>query len=287
MRLRPVLLAALLAAGPLGLPAGAVLAETAVVTPDTTVAGLTRTMQIDALFTLLREEGRVNGMALEKEMFPDSGGPQWMAALDAIYDLPRLRQAFDTALSAELGTDPDTIAQIVAFFGSPRGQRILTLEIEGRRTLLDEAAKEAAQVAADKMTTARDPRMALIKRLVAAGDLIEMNVAGAMSGNLAFMQGMAEAGAYGGQMTEDQMRSDVWGQEDQVRSDAETWLYPYLALAYQPLADADLQAYIDFSESAAGKKLNAALFTAFDAVFRQVSLDLGRAAGRAMMGTDI
>ena len=108
-----------------------------------------------------------------------------------------------------------------------------------------------------------------------------------MSGNLAFMTGMASTGAYGSDMPEDQILSDIWAQEDQVRADTSTWLYAYLGLAYSPLSEAEMNAYVEFWESPAGQRLNAALFTAFDRVFRQVSHDLGRAAGRAMQGSDI
>jgi hypothetical protein len=100
------------------------------------------------------------------------------------------------------------------------------------------------------------------------------------------MTGMADSGAYGA-MPQDQLLSDVWGQEEQVRADTSTWLYAYLGLAYSPLTEAELETYVTFWESPAGQQLNAALFGAFDAVFRDVSLELGRAAGRAMQGRDI
>jgi len=234
---------------------------------------------------------RLNGIAyastLQISMFPDDGGPDWDRSVDAIYDPARLRGAFDAALTAELSVDPAAVTEILAFFGSERGQRIATLEVEALRTLLDTAAKEAAQVTVDKMTAARDPRIDLITRLIEAGDLFEMNVAGALGGELAFAQGMTEAGAYGNQMTEEQTLRDVWGQEEHIRAETQAWLYAYLVLAYQPLQDADLLAYIDFFESPAGQKLNAALFVAFGKVFEQVSHDLGLTAGGRILSNDI
>jgi hypothetical protein len=101
------------------------------------------------------------------------------------------------------------------------------------------------------------------------------------------MTGMASTGAYGREMPEEQILSDIWAQEDQIRSDTSTWLYAYLGLAYAPLTEAELAAYVEFWESPSGKTLNAALFRAFDPTFRQVSYDLGRAAGRAIQGRDI
>ena len=58
-------------------------------------------------------------------------------------------------------------------------------------------------------------------------------------------------------------------------------------LSYQPLTPPELQSYIDFSATDSGKKLNAAMFLAFDAVMADLSRDLGAAAGRLMAGQDI
>jgi hypothetical protein len=80
---------------------------------------------------------------------------------------------------------------------------------------------------------------------------------------------------------------EVWSQEDGVRDETAKWLYSYLALAYQPLSDEDLGAYIAFNQSTTGQRMNAALFFAFDKVFRSVSFDLGRAAALELQGQDI
>jgi hypothetical protein len=101
------------------------------------------------------------------------------------------------------------------------------------------------------------------------------------------MTGMSATGAYGTVVPEDQIMSDIWAQEAQIREDTTAWLYAFLGLAYDPLTEAELETYIDFLESPAGQRLNAALFVAYDKVFRPVSYDLGRAAGLAAQGSDI
>ena len=58
-------------------------------------------------------------------------------------------------------------------------------------------------------------------------------------------------------------------------------------MAEEGPTEAELADYVAFWESPAGGHLNAALFTAFDAVFTQVFHDLGRATGLAMVGSDI
>jgi Uncharacterized protein conserved in bacteria (DUF2059) len=265
------------------------LAETVVEQPAATVsiARLGEVMQLDELFEVLRDEGVAHGATMEADMFPSGGGDAWTAAVSDIYDVRVLRARFNEALQAELASHPEAMAEIIAFFASDLGQRIVSLEIDARRAFLDTATEEAARVAADEQASSRDFKVDLIRRMIEAADLLEMNVAGAMSGNLAFMQGMSLTGVYGTAMPEDQMLSDVWAQEEQTRADTSSWLYAYLGLAYDPLTEAEFQAYIDFAESPAGRRLNAALFVAFDKVFLKVSFDLGRAAGTAMQGRDI
>jgi hypothetical protein len=254
---------------------------------EISIASLGQALHLDALFEVLRDEGIAYGKRLETDMFPAGGGPTWAAKVSAIYDVPALRAGFEVALEAELAADPETLAEIIAFFSSDLGQRVVSLEIDARRAFLDTPTEEAARVAADNRFADRDPRVRLLRRFIEAGDLIEMNVAGSLSGNLAFTQGMSASGAYGPPLPEEQMLSDVWGQEDQTRGDITSWLYAYLGMAYEPLSDAEMESYIDFVESPAGMRLNAALFTAFDKVFRQVSQEMGRAAGMAMLGRDI
>lgn len=253
---------------------------------EASVDHLGEVLQLDALFQVLREEGLAHGGTLKADMFPAGGGEDWDATVSRIYDVARLRTAFAAALQSSLGPDPGAVAEITDFFASELGQRILGLEIEARRAFLDTATEEAAQVAADDAAAAKDPRVAQLRRMIEAADLLEMNVAGTLSGNLAFMTGMASTGVYGA-VPDDQILSDVWGQEDQIRADTSTWLYSYLGLAYSPLTEAEMESYIRFWKSPAGQRLNAALFSAFDTVFRDISFELGRAAGTAIQGRDI
>lgn len=273
----------------MGAPAFAQSSETpaAPLSPQPSQSTLAQALQLDGLFAVLREEGLAYGTTLEADMFPGGGGPDWSRSVAAIYDTAQLRGRFDTALETALGDDTETRARIVDFFTSDLGQRVVRLEIEARNAFLDEATEEAARVAADKGFSKRDPKQALLRRFIEAGDLVEMNVAGSLSGSFAFMTALSDAGVYGGLRPEDEIMSDVWAQEEQIREDTTSWLYAYLGLAYSPLTEAELEAYAEFMESPAGQRLNAALFTAFDEVFRQVSYDLGRAAGLAMLGRDI
>ena len=286
---RSALLAAALSALLVLDPQAAARAETAVpaeVAPDR-LAVLSQTLLMAEVFAVMAEEGSAYGASIEEQMFPGRGGTAWAAQVQRLYDPEVLMPVFTRAFDAALAQDPGTVAAAEAFFGTPRGQEILKLEVEARRAILDTAVEEAAQVEAERMKAERDPKLRLVRELIEAGDLIEMNVAGAMSANLAFFEGMAAAGAPGMPADRESMLAEVWGQEEGIRAETANWLVPFLALAYQPLPEGDLKDYVAFSASAEGRRLNAAMFAGFDAVSRRVSFGLGRAAAQAMTGNDI
>jgi hypothetical protein len=293
MMIRPALSGLMLGLCLLGIPfLDAVRADTgAVQTMDPSLAArlatLSDTMQVGPIIDVMHDEGLAYGATMAEDMFAAAPDARWAQVVAGIYDTQAMKDTFNTHFAAALAQNPAGLVAIEDFFGSERGQRILQLEVTARRALLDTAVEDAAKVAAEDMAVDHDPRLALLKDFVAAGDLIEMNVTGAMNTNLAFYEGMAETGSFGKEMTEDQILTDVWDQEPKVRADTEAWLIPYLAMAYQPLSDADLEAYTAFWESAAGHQLNAALFASFDVMFTDISRNLGRAAAKQMQGDDI
>lgn len=251
------------------------------------VETLMATMQIDQVIEVLRLEGIDYGTSIEDEMFPERGGPAWRATVADIYNPDAMKSAFGEKLVVGLAGKGPAVARMTEFFASDLGQRVLGLEIEARRALRDEDAEAAAQLAWNDLSAVGGARVDLLQQFVAANDLVDSNVMGALNSNLAFYQGLASTGAFGGEMTEDQMLSDVWAQESEIRQQTEDWVYPYINLAYSSLTDEELRAYVEFSASEAGKQLNSALFAAFDAVFVPISKSLGAAAAQQLKGQDI
>lgn len=291
MRTRGTVLAALLAVWPL-----TVLAEGAAVGPapaqaqaavPADVLRLLDVMQMDDTLEVMRAEGLAHGDVLEEEMFPGEGGAAWRAKVSAIYDPGWMRAGVEAGLTQVLAEDAATMAAALEFFGSDLGQKILSLEVEARRVLLDEAAESAARARAEDLRTTEDPRYRLVEDFAAVNDLVEMNVMGALNANLAFYRGLNAGGAIPGGMSEEDMLAEVWGQEDDVRAESADWLFPYLLLAYEGLSEQEMRDYLAFSETAGGKALNAAVFAAFDAMFVQLSQALGRAAADVLAGSDI
>lgn len=235
------------------------------------------------LFEIMRTEGLMQADELQSEMFPGRASDGWLAAASAIYNLEGMQDVFRRRFDDEL-SDEDITPLLVFFEGSDGGE-IVALELSARRALMDPDTEEAAKEIVSTMEGVNDPRLDLLEDFVDANDLVELNVMGALNASLSFYQGLAAGGAF--QLGEDQILRDVWDQEPEIREDSESWIYAFLALAYQPIDDADLEAYIAISTSGAGQALNRALFAGFDDVFRDVSFDLGAAVSRFMVSEEL
>lgn len=247
--------------------------------------------EIDALFLaigtprlleIMRREGLDQADELRESSFPNNGGG-WESVASQIYDTARMAAIFRENFDNELSDDD--IRPLLDFFSGDLGQQVVDLELTGREALLDPDVEAAAVEAYAALATTDPEFQAQILRFVDGNDLIEYNVMGAMNASLAFYNGLADGGAL--EMSEDQMLADVWGQEPGVRADTSEWITSYLAMAYEPLSDAELDAYIDLTLSPEGRDLNRALFAGFDALFNDISYSLGAAAARFMQSEDI
>ena len=237
------------------------------------------------LLPIMRQEGLAYGEDLQADLFEGRGGAEWKRAIDGIYDLDRLTAAVTAGLAESL--DPAAARDAAAFFETGAGRQIIGYEVAARQALLDEAVEEAASAGWMDLQDQGGPRWDLLRAFESANDLIEQNVAGAMTSNYAFYMGLMEGGAIGFEMTESDILSDVWSQEPAIRDDTTDWVYSFTSLAYQALSDEELAEYVEFSESPVGQALNAALFQTFNSLFADISLQLGRSSARFVGGQDI
>ncbi|MBP0482925.1 DUF2059 domain-containing protein [Sagittula sp. M10.9X] len=239
-------------------------------------------LQIDEILEIMHQEGLSYGADLANDMFPGGHNDRWGAILKEIYDPEKMRIVMRGHFADVLGqTD---MHRLTAFFGSDLGTRIVQLELSARRALIDDdmeaAAREAFRVADPEA-----PRMRQLTRFVEVGDLLEANVTGALNASFKFYSGLVDGGAL--QMSEGDILSDVWGQEEETRVDTEEWLHAFLMLAYEPLSDEELEQYIDVSATPEGRVLNRALFAGFNAMYDEISYALGLAAAEQMRTQDL
>lgn len=264
-----------------------ILAALPVAAEPRLVGPLLAAQDFDRLIAIMRQEGIDHGHELEAEFFADPGGARWRAAVETIHDPARMKAIVTEVLDREMTGHEADLAAATAFFTADPGRRIVALELSAREALMDDATREAAELAFEEMQAGGTPRVMLLDRFVEANDLIDSNVSDAMNSNLAFYRGLLAAGGLDPGVAERDMLSDLWAQEQQIRDETVVWVYPYLAMAYDTLTDAELQAYIDFSLTPAGQRLNRAQFAAFGALFEVLSHDLGLAVGKQLQGQDI
>ena len=251
------------------------------------VASLGDAMQLGPLLAVIREEGLDYGDGLDQALMDGAGGARWRADVARIYDPVTARTRLDAAMLAALSNDPATVRTMQDFFASPLGTKVAGLEVQARRAFLDPAEKDAATVAWLDMDDKSSPRSATLHRLIDALGLIDLNVQGTLNANLALYRGLAQGNGLAPPMSDEDAMALVAGEEGQARAAAQAWLYPYLALAYKPLTDEELDGYVAYLTSDPGKKANLAMFHAFDALFAEISHDLGLAVSRRLAGQDI
>ncbi len=242
-------------------------------------------LKLTDIVEIMREEGVSYGDTIGQDLFAGPPSAEWSATVERIYDYDVMEGMVRADFAASLkGND---LTPTIEFFGSEQGQMIVGLEVSARRALLDEAVEDASNDAAAIAMADNNPRMGLIMDFVEVNNLIETNVEGALNSNLAFYAGLVDGGAFEGALSEEQILTDVWSQEADIRDSTSEWIYSFLFMAYQPLADEDLEAYIAFSETEAGEVINRAMFESFDRLFTGISRSLGRAAAHEMTAQEL
>lgn len=252
-----------------------------------------RPAEVEELFALLGQDQIVEVMRQESfaygeniaEMFFGAGDAAWDAQLEAIYRADWMREQLISGFAREL--DGEDIGAITAYFETDPGARIVELEVAARTAMLDDAVSDAAKASGAEALADPSAKMRLIQEFVDVNDLIEMNVVGGMNGNYAFFMGLLDNGAFEGQTTADTLLSDVANQEAEIRASTTEWIYGFLNLAYSPLSEADLENYIAFSRTEAGRALNKALFVAYDDLFNALNRAVGAAAAARMKQSEL
>ena len=270
----------LAAFGLVGWFAGAAMAQS--VAPIDT---LYRAMGLPDLMQIMREEGVNYGLEMEADLLAGQGDARWAAMVEDVYDLALMEETVRNRLDSELAAED--LEPMIRFFSSELGERIVLLEVSARRAMMDDSVDEASRAMLAMMKDDAAPRLEALGEFARTNDLINNNVVGALNSNYAFYSGLADGGALPADMSDDEILADVWEQEEFIRVDTEEWVFAYMAMAYQPLSDAELKAYIDFSATAEGLALNQALFAAFDELFVGISLALGRGASGFLAGQEL
>lgn len=262
--------------------ANAGFAQTATETP---ADSLFIAMGLPEIIDVMQQEGLTYGETIARDMFPSGMSPRWADAVAQVYDTDRMIAEMRAGFAAALqGKDID---QMLAFYNTDLGQRIVMHEIAAREAMLDPALEAASKEMAAEAAMADTRRHQLIVEFITVNDLVEANVVGGLNSNYAFVSGLLSGGGTLPGMTEDTLLDDVWAQEPDIRATTTEWLQAFLMLAYEPLTDDELAELISYTATPVGQDLTRALFAAFDTVFERVSRDLGSAASGFIISQEL
>lgn len=249
---------------------------------------LWQAMRLDELMPVLQDEALVQADEMAAMLFERGSDAGWRDRVAAIHEPARLTEIFRDAVGPALASAPDgVLAEAVAFYETEIGKQLVALELDARRAMLDSDTEEAAITAFADAVAIDSPRVAQIDALIERADLIEPNVAAALNASLAFSRGFADEGGYQVPMSEGEILSETWAQEEDIRQQTHEWIEAFLYLAYSPLSDAELAAYTEFAGSDAGLSLSGALLAGFDALFAQTSREMGQAAAQRVSGQQL
>lgn len=237
------------------------------------------------IIDVMRQEGIESGRDIADAMFVPAVFSKWDQTLDEVYDTDRMTSLAAAKFSEAL--EDEDREGILAFFASEPGATLIALEVSARRAMLDDDVTEIALEQGRDMMAADTMRADLIGAFITTNDLIEMNVAGSLNSNLAFYTGLQDGGALPEDLTLDQLLVDLLSQEGAIRTETTEWMFGYLSMAYQPVSDDDLAAYLAFSQSPSGQALNRALFAAYEDLFNDISRVLGYEAAKIMLQAEL
>lgn len=242
------------------------------------VATIYEVLELPGIIDVMRQEGLDYADQIAADLIPGEPSQGWDAEIARIYEAGRIEALVMEGLVAALdGVDLD---RILGFYESDPGRRIPPLEVSAREAMLEDDVEAAARNAARRAIAEETTRYRLISDFVEVNELVELNVAGGLNSNFAFYTGLQDAGGVPSDMTEQEILSDVWAQEAEIRANTTEWVYAFLLLAYGPLGPGEIAAFTGFSRTRAGQQMNSALFRVFDDVFFDISRRLGEAAGR-------
>jgi len=250
---------------------------------DARMTALVDVLKLSEAAVILSEEGKAQAQDLNRDMLDGQGGAGWAQQVMQIYAPARMVELVRAELEKELSGE--ALEQVIRFFASSRGTEIIELENAARRAIQDPDVEKAARAKFTEVEESGDERLALIAEYIDQGDMITRNVTSALNSNYQFLRGLAEGDAI--EMTEEEMLKDAAGDLEASTRDTTEWLFGFLLLAYHPLGDDDLRAYIAFSETAAGQALNRALFEGFGKAYEDISYALGRAVALNMTAQEL
>lgn len=240
-------------------------------------------LAVDESMRILHAEGMEYAKALNDDMLEGKGGEAWRIQVEALYNTELMKSTLRMSLEKHL--QGDLLEDTITFYSSELGQRIVHLENSARAAISNSDVEDMARERHAEAKKDSDPRLDVLEKMVEADDLVVANVKNTLRANYQFLRGLADGDAY--DLSEEYILADVASQREEITTDTSEWLYAYMLMAYHPLSDTEMESYLEFIRSDAGRALNNALFDGFGVAYEDISYGLGRAVALNMTAQDL
>lgn len=244
-------------------------------------------MQVDLLADVLAAEIAASGDPFRPDTPPHAGPDDgWTEIVARLAPADRIRAGLRDGIArgVEGLRDPAEragVAEALGFWEGGLGRRVVLLEIGAREALASPDIEATARESHAAAAARGQPRVAQVRELIEAADLVEPAVAASLNIAVATLQGAQEAR---GGPRDPSILEDAWAQEPEIRADQAGWIEALVFMASAPLSDAEMDRLIEASGRAGNRRLGAILNEAATATFVEIARDLGRASALRLQG---
>ena len=240
-------------------------------------------LHLDELVDIVSEEGLADAKATADAYLQGITRGNFGVSISQIYDKKSLSSKVKQMFSKALPTA--TANSLIAFYKSELGVQVSQLEVSARRAISDPSIEKYVIDRALEAEVQGKSRPQLLRSAINKMDWVKQNLAGAYEARFAFLAALSEVEA----LRLDQARIFTLMQSDQeaLSLEIEEWLLGYMYMAYSPLSDDELAAYMRFQASPEGMALNEVLFDTFSRLNTENAEKLGQFTASALSAQDL
>lgn len=238
--------------------------------------------QVQEAARLGAEEARKHALANPRPNdLTEAQHKRMVAAMDKAFAPERLRAAMRTELLQELAVADEE--EVLRWLSTDLGTRITRIE-EQRGTPEEQVRMERE---APKLLESLPKER--VDKYVRLADSVNAGESGAnmlINVTTAIAYGIAIASPHGDVAMVKAMREQMEAQRPQMVAALGQRSIAIFAYTYQPLDDEEIEKYVAFAESPAGRRYHEATTRALDKVFAHASVDMGRDFGAKPLEID-
>ncbi|HXZ49993.1 MAG TPA: hypothetical protein VEG27_13300 [Usitatibacter sp.] len=199
-----------------------------------------------------------------------------VAAIGFAFAPDRLRTSVAREMAAALSVEDEDAA--LAWLSSDLGQRITRLEEESGASGAARRFEEESPAVLAKLSPERLDKCRRLAESARAGEAAARIV---IDMSAAILYGAAVTGKLPGAELLDSLRREFEARRPQLEREYADQAIRAYAYNYRALSDEDLERYVAFAESPAGRRYHGASQAALDAALTRASLEMGERLGRS------